>query len=414
MAYISENEKDKEALYESPGALSNAAVGQAGGTLAGAGGTGGRETPSSSWTNLQAYLRANPPTSKSADLAREKIGGRFESEKQDLTKNADTLSTQARSQVEGNRLAQDQASQMIASAGRQYGQRTDTPKDQIQLQKPSNPADTQGYQDIISDFRNRLGATYQGPTDFTQPISQDVLGYGSGLQGGDDSFNQMMNNFYQSQRGDSRGGGFGVRALQNQLDQNNPYLQQARGDLGSQYSDLNTFYNEFLPQTNEALQGYRNEFKQDQDNLRYYLEGEQSERLGGLQNSVNAQEAIRQEFIAANPYFERQEEETNQFPGFRVTDPYTLQFTPSYEGLTPNLQNVDGADVRNEYNSILDALGLSDFIEQSDTPYSLGDIVFDIDKDFSYDFPAGDPRQDNDDYGSSRILGDSWLRNRGY
>ena len=303
---------------------------------------------------------------------------------------------------------------MIASAGRQYGQRTDTPKDQIQLQKLSNPADTQRYQDIISDFRNRLGATYQGPTDFTQPISQDVLGYGSGLQGGDDSFNQMMNNFYQSQRGDSRGGGFGVRALQNQLDQNNPYLQQARGDLGSQYSDLNTFYNEFLPQTNEALQGYRNEFKQDQDNLRYYLEGEQSERLGGLQNSVNAQEAIRQEFIAANPYFERQEEETNQFPGFRVTDPYTLQFTPSYEGLTPNLQNVDGADVRNEYNSILDALGLSDFIEQSDTPYSLGDIVFDIDKDFSYDFPAGDPRQDNDDYGSSRILGDSWLRNRGY
>lgn len=359
MAFLGQDDKQlqDQAQQASQGAGgSSSATPLTGGTQSAIGGGSGAGSSASStlpasqsasasgggdgWTNIQNYLTANQGQTGSANALSQAAGGAFDREKGSFDQDSGNAKSQAQAQVAGQ-MGQDQASQLLQDATNTY----------------SYGAPNATYQSDISQLQGALGASYQGPKDFSRGMGAEAQNYGSNL-GSDQGFNAIMNALYNQSSGGQMSSG--SKALQQQLDNNNDALKSTRGSLTSQYSGLQNYEQQGAKDTNSAIQSAQTQFGQNVSGLR-----------GSLTSSAaKDQAAINQRVSDANAFLTRtapfaDHGVTDQDPGNSTWWGYT--YDPSSG---PTASNVGGVtDQRNGYNAIQDALGLQGAKINQDAAY---------------------------------------------
>lgn len=233
------------------GAASTAGVGN--------GGTGG-------WTNIQAYINANRDSNSGANALNNTVGKQFDKEQSDMQASAADTKGQADSAVANNKIGQDQASQLIS----QYG-----------------GGQAPGDQAIKDQFKNGLSGQYSGPNSWSYGTSAPSQNYGDAL-GNDQGFQGLMNGLYNNAAGGQINSG--ELALQQQLDVNNPNVNQARNDLSARYKALQDMSGQTTTDTNNAIQGDITQYGQNQKDLHDSLVGQQGDLKSSLDSYYNNQQ----------------------------------------------------------------------------------------------------------------------------
>lgn len=329
----------------------------------GAGGGGG-------WTNIQSYLTANQGNQGSANALKSQVGGSFDQEQKNLDQSASQSKQQADQQVSQNHIGQDQASQMVQQMGQNYqynGQQNDQ------------------YNQNKNQFQTALNAQYQGPQSYTYGMGAQAQQYGQNLN---NNFNAVMENVYNKSAGGQMGSG--AMALQHQLDQDNPYVNQARQDLVNQYAGLQGNIQNTTQATNQAIQGDVGQFQKDQSDLRGYLTGQENQSLGNIDSAIKAyndQQAGNQggaAFDWADAAKGLTDQRAINAINMAQADPNKDALVKGYNALglskynfdptKTTRENVAGVDSdRSRYDAIADALGVGgQQIAKSDTGPDVG------------------------------------------
>lgn len=233
-------------------------IGEASTAGVGNGGTGG-------WTNIQAYINANRDSNSGANALNNTVGKQFDQEQSDMQKSASDAKGQADSQVSGNQIGQDQASQLIS---------------QYSNDKTANAG-------VKDQFNNALNGQYAGPNSWSYGTSAQTQNYGDALNN-DQGFQGLMNNLYNTAAGGQINSG--ELALQQQLDVNNPNVTQTRNDLNSRYKALQDLSGQTNTNTNAAIQGDITQYGQNQKDLRNSLVGQAGDIKGSLDDYYNRQQ----------------------------------------------------------------------------------------------------------------------------
>lgn len=284
----------------------------------GSGGTGG-------WTNIQSYLMANPASQGTATALKSQVGSTFDQEKQNIDKSSQDTQSQAQQNVNQNSLSTDQATKLLQQAGSNYSY-------------SGTPSDT--YSSSVGQLKNAYGAQYSGPTNWSYGLGADAQNYGQGLQN-DEGFHGIMNTLYNKAAGGTMGSG--AQSLQQQLDQDNPYLNQARSDLQSQWNGLAAkdtgYLDSTTAQTNQALQNAQSQFTQNQGQLKTMLSGAADQDKGAIASQIKKD----QDFLQNN--------------SGNTQDPNSTVWGTFDKSSGPNESNVAGVDSqRNEWNAIQDVM----------------------------------------------------------
>lgn len=215
----------------------------------GAGGTGG-------WTNIQAYINANKDSNSGANALNNTVGKQFDQEQNNMQGSASNAKNQADSQVSGNKIGQDQASQIIGG----YDPSAD------------NTA-------VKGQFNNALHGQYSGPTNWTYSQSAPTTNYGQALSN-DQGFQGLMGQLYNNAAGGQINAG--ELALQQQLDVNNPQMSQSRNDLNAKYKALQDMGGQTMNDTNQAIQNDMTQYGQNESDLQNNLTSQSGAIKGGL------------------------------------------------------------------------------------------------------------------------------------
>lgn len=256
MAYISDQDQQKQQTQGGGNSIqpiqdgTTPLVNSGGGIAGSGGGTGGQGASASgpAWTNIQAYMNANQGSTSSADMLNKQVGGGFDQEKANFDSQSQNAKQTGQKQADQSKIGQDQASQLISQMSQ-----ADPKSDQ--------------FQNYAKQFQGAF-QQYQ-PGQFAYGMGADAQNYGTGLQ---NDFSGLMNGLYQKTGGGSLTPG--ALALQQQLDTNNPALNQARTDLLARYSGLQDAETKGTKETNDALGAsgdYANQMKANQDSLKQYL-----------------------------------------------------------------------------------------------------------------------------------------------
>lgn len=368
-------------------AIANSSGGTSGSQQTGTGGDLG-----SPWVNIQSYLGANQGSTAATDQLNKRVGGALQDEKQELGARAQATKTQA-----------DQASTPPAFSGLSGGNgRYQLNNDYItqagSLYGTNNPQ----YQGMVSNARNYLNSQYQGP-------QAGSFGYGFGeknaqaddyyrdLQNTNDQslFNELLPRLYEKEQGGAIGSG--QKALQYQLDINNPNVRSKRDELLNQYKG---FVDNDLSQTKNDVNSYlgqaQTKFDSGKNAFSTGLQFAGSNRREQLQQAAQEAEQLRQR-AAANEderkaYYDRLTGKLKENPYQLSTGGFVTQYPAGYEDFVnqkvaevqneyaPNAfdrsfttGNVAGYDdQRNQYNAILDMLGLTGQVQREASPYDLG------------------------------------------
>lgn len=223
----------------------SAVVGNAGASTAGvgSGGTGG-------WTNIQSYINANKDVDTgAAGMINQKVGSAFDSERSKLSSAADDAKKQGQAQAQGISEAAKNANQWLDQASKAYswdGKHGDD------------------YNTYSGKIKDSINAQYTGPSSFSYALGADASRYADTLRN-DDAFNQFLGDQFQEKAGRLSSGG---RALQKQLDVNNVALNNARENLLKKYSELGSFRDQTISETDQALGSAAEEFRNNQMALR--------------------------------------------------------------------------------------------------------------------------------------------------
>jgi hypothetical protein len=340
-------------------------------------GSGGNVSPNAAgdaskpWTNIQAYLSANKDSKASGDMLKSKVGGAFTSERDKFQQEASSAKSQADQEVNSKTLGMDQASKLISEASMHYSQPTEFKPGQSMIApqpvgRGEGERDPAIYQEKTKKVKDSLSSQYAGPNSFTYGMDGKVGEYGGNL-GSDNGFRSIMNSLYR----DSAQGNLspGVLSLQEQLDVNNPYLNQMRGELGNQYGALTKDVGAGIQDTNKYVQDKASEFVQRQNDVRSGLGKMATDSRGelvGMRDSFNNTE----ELIKAhnrNPWgIDEKYIEQPELRGY-WHDPegrFSVGTSPLYvyqPGGVATEENVGGGDpIRRQWNTIQDVLGLQD------------------------------------------------------
>lgn len=318
---------------------------------ANAGGAGG-------WTNIQSYLNANKGNTGTADYLKKEVGGTFDNEKSSLNKSAIKAGNDAWGAVSKGALSQDQASKIVADAGKNYNY---------------SGTQNQAYTDDIKKINDARTRTYSGPNDFSYQLGDTTQNYANGLNAGDAGFKTLMGTMYNKAAGGRMG--TGALALQSQLDQENPAISSARKALADQYKGLNSYafgadgksgkvgeVNTSIGQAKGALESDKSAFKSYLDTLA----GQRTKALDDAITQFGTDEKALSGKLTTNPGALRGNQTIADPHSDRVIHlaPRTLN-ADNYYNYSPSAaatrENIGGVDTsRNEYNAIMDALGLGE------------------------------------------------------
>lgn len=299
MAFVAQDDKQNVNGNQNPQAQGS---GSSGGVFAGSGGGGDFSTSPVStagvgagggggWTNIQSYLTANQGNTGTADALKSTAGSTFDQEQKNLDQTSQAAKSQADSEVQKTNIGQDQASQMISEMGSRYNYN-------------GNQDDT--YNGDLSRFQTGINSTYGGPTSYTYGMGADAQRYGTGM-GSDQGFQSIMSDLYNKAAGGLMNQG--QLTLQQNLDQNNPAVNQTRQDLLNQYSGLQSNVQNTVSSTDAAVKAAQGQFAQNQQGIRDYLMGTQNTDQQGIQKAVSdwnaAEQAIasgqNKVFLGSNP-----------------------------------------------------------------------------------------------------------------
>lgn len=350
MAYIAADDKQNpnpnQASQGTPGASGAPAGGASGGSAVAGSDVGTSTQPQSvasspnagGWTNIQSYLMANQGNTGSADALNKQVGSSFDQDKQSLTDQSTQAKTSADSQVQGQ-VGTDAASQMIANMGNQYSY---------------GGPQSQDYQDSKSKLQGTLSGQWSDP-NYAPAMSGQTQQYGTSLQD-QNSFNGMMQGIYNKAGVNSAGG----LALQQQLDNSNPAVQNSRQSLLNQYGGLSSDYdlnnaNGLAAQTRSAIQGDQTQFGNNQSALLGYLQGQGTSDKSSIDSAVNSINGTLQNGMGGyyHPLAVNQSGAPNTFWNTSASEPNGIQWVSG----SANEGNVAGVNSqRNAYNSISDVL----------------------------------------------------------
>lgn len=215
-------------------------------------GTGGQ----GGWTNIQAYLNANPASqSKTDESVERKIGGVFDSDRSKLQSES--------------KSALDQGSGAFKSYSNQ------------DLDKMIN-RQVGGDNTAQSEVSGYLNSQYSGPDSFAYGLSKETQDYGNRL---DSNFDSILENIYNENAGGQMSAG--QLALQRQLDIGNTDLTKTRQGLKDKYSNLNEFLGTTVGDTNQQLKQFKTDYGAGQTSARNYLTGQQDSTQNAYQTAVN-------------------------------------------------------------------------------------------------------------------------------
>lgn len=354
MAFLSQDDKQQQ-QGQDPNAQSGG-QGQAGAGFAGGASSGGGTSVSpggqnsgpgaggtGAWTNLQSYLTANAGNTGSADYLKSQVGNSFNQEGQQASSQASQAKQQGQGQLD-SQMGQDQASKLLSQASQNYSYGS----------QPQNSA----YQDATGQLKTGLTQKYGGPTSFNYQMGNQAQNYGQNL-GSDQGFNALMNGMYDRAAGGQMNSG--AKMLQQQLDNNNQAVRDARQSLMSQYSGLGNQINQTNQDTTAALQGDAAKYGQNESALKDYLSGRSKNDLGQIDQQVQGAQSQEDKF----KNWVNQNDSYNSYQrGRQYISPQQIAAAQNvYNAPTEavNRNNVSGVDSqKSEFNTLRDVLGLND------------------------------------------------------
>lgn len=410
MAFLAQDDKQQQQPGQDPGTQGQAGAsgsgfaGSSGGSTStqpstagvGSGGTGG-------WTNIQSYLQANQGNSNSANYLNQNAQNTYDQENKNFQDQSSQAKQQGQQQADSENVNQDAATKMINNAAQYYQYNTASP--QTNGAAGSVPGQTSAtgsgqsdqYGQALQPIQQLLTAKYQGPSSFSYGMGADAQRYAQ--LGDDQAYHGVMNDLYNKAAGGTMGAG--SLALQQQIDQDNPALNQARQNILGQYSGLQSQEQQGTQDTNAALQNAQNQFTQNQQNFRNTLTGMGGQDKSAIDQAVQQFNASPTSGANANNIdfstFKTSGDAANIPYSYAGAQPGSTDFIKSAFGangnpllqkwLTDELQakggnanegNVAGVDQqRNSYNVIQNALGLGGTINQDATAASGPKYSFD-------------------------------------
>lgn len=360
----------------------------------GSGGTGG-------WTNIQSYLAANQ-NSNTGQYLQNQAQKTYDSENQNFQNQSNQSKQQAQDQANSENVGQDAATKMINNAS-QYYQYNNQPQSNNgatgtvpgQTVTTGNGQSDQ-YNQALKPIQQVLSAQYQGPSSFSYGMGSDAQRYANGLSN-DQGFHGLMDNVYNQAAGGQMNSG--ALALQQQIDQDNPNLNQTRQTLNNQFSGLQSQEQQGTQATDAAVKAAQSQFGQNQQNFKSTLEGMGTQDKSAIDQAVQGFNANTQggpslndiDFSSLKSPYVQDSDPFNKFlqaqaqaamggtvdqgavsqgisplitngafdPGELADIKSAITGTAKYNPGNANEMNVGGVDQqRNAYNSIQDALGL--------------------------------------------------------
>lgn len=251
MAYLAEDDKQLDGQGQAQAGQGPAQLSEGSSIVGGGGGGSGAAATSSTappggggWTNIQSYLEANKGDNGTSQALSKDVGSAFDSEKSKLDADEQGKSAldQADSQVNAIKGAHQKARDYINS---------------------DNPADSP-YTDVHSGLTNQFNAP-----QVSYNLGNQASEYGRQLQD-DKGFDEALNQTYNKAAGGQMSSG--QRALQYQLDVNNPGLAQARQNLTGQYKQLNDYLTGKKTATEQALADRAKQYGDEQAGIKTDLQ----------------------------------------------------------------------------------------------------------------------------------------------
>lgn len=291
------------------------------------------------FTNFQDYLKANQGSTGTADYLKTEVGGAFNQDQSKLAEESGKAKTAAQTEAQKTQIGTDQASQLIQKASTNY-----------QYGTPTNGTQATAYQSAVDPLKQALGAKYQGPSSFAYGLDGKTQEYGQAL-GNESSYKAIMDQLYNKAGGGQLGKG--QLALQRQLDVSNQGLSDTRTQLQNQYKSLQDTTAQTVNETQNAIGEAKDQFQSGQNGLRSYLEGSAQSNRKTIDDTVASERSKHQ---AVKDYIRERDANQEAVYGRNIDDMIT-----GVEDLNPTETNIYGiGSQRNQYNSLLDALGMND------------------------------------------------------
>jgi len=238
----------------------------------GAGGQG-------SWTNIQAYLKANKNDTGSAQSLENKVGGVLGQEKMKLDQSASDTVNQANSQAKTYDDAKANTKEWINKAANAYSWDNQHGDD---------------YRNTVNKVKNLQTQAYQGPQNFTYANSADMSRATDAINN-DDAYKNYLTDMYKERTGGQLNAG--QAALQNQFDVNNENLAATRGKLATQLAGFDTTRNEAVKNADASIQTAKNQYGNAQAGYNDYLGSLANEYDSSInQQEIDARKAYQNTF----------------------------------------------------------------------------------------------------------------------
>lgn len=238
----------------------------------GAGGQG-------SWTNIQAYLKANKNDTGSAQSLDKKVSGVLGQEKQNLqTAVGDTLN-KAGEQSRVYDDAKTNTKEWLNKAANAYSWDNQHGDD---------------YRDTVEKVKGLKTQAYTGPQNFSYANSADFSRANEALNN-DEAYKGYINDLYKERTGGVLNSG--QAALQNQFDVNNESLASTRAKLATQMAGFDSDRTAAVTSTDAAIQAAQNKFRNSQAGYNDYLNNLANEYDSSItQQEIDARNAYDQTY----------------------------------------------------------------------------------------------------------------------
>lgn len=383
MAFLAQDDKQQQSTdpnqQSGQGAQSGSGGGFVGGASSGststapstagvgAGGTGG-------WTNIQSYLQANQ-NSNTGQYLQNSAQDAYNKENQNFQDQSGQAKQQAQTQADSENVNQDAATKMINNAAQNYSYNNQTPSNNAQTGTVPGQTTATGngqsdqYNQALQPVQQLLNAKYSGPTSFSYGMGSDAQKYNTGLSD-DTAFHGLMNNIYNQAAGGNMNSG--ALALQQQIDQDNPNLNQTRQNLAQQFTGLQNQEQQGTADTDAAVKAAQQQFGTNQANFRNTLTGIGTQDKSAIDQAVQGFNANTNGGPSSSTVDFSSYKPAGSDGNQSVTDSAASNLYQSnplfqkmlndyaqFQGGGANEQNVSGVDQqRNAYNVVQNALGL--------------------------------------------------------